>query len=241
MEFYLRIKLTGDGKRIRKHIHVVDIAFTFLNEGNKALAADGNHVIAVLKVKEDYDSMKTELRDIIKAVESLKTITYQDIEYQIDWYLGGDWKFLAMVCGIGSAISKYPCIWCKGRTDEKFDIEQNWSITDVDKGARTVQEILQLCSKRGTLDSKCSCKQPPFFPFIPLHKVVIDTLHLILRISDNLQNLLILELRNKMQLRKKLHSTHLIEMSTDIWQDMNNLSINAIFSFLGLLRRKQKN
>ena len=109
-----------------------------------------------------------------------------------------------MVCGIGSAISKYPCIWCKCRTDEKFDVEQNWSITDVNKGARTVQEIEQLSSGRGSLDLKFSCKQPPFFPSIPLPKVVIDTLHLFLRISDNLQNLLILELRRQDAIEKKV-------------------------------------
>ena len=44
-------------------------------------------LLGVLKVEEDYDTMKTELNDIIKEVESLKTTTYQDIEYQTDWYI----------------------------------------------------------------------------------------------------------------------------------------------------------
>lgn len=44
-------------------------------------------LLGVLKVEEDYDTMKTELNDIIKEVERLKTTTYQDIEYQTDWYI----------------------------------------------------------------------------------------------------------------------------------------------------------
>ena len=37
----LKVKLTGDGTFIGKHIHVVNIAFTLLNEENHAMAADG--------------------------------------------------------------------------------------------------------------------------------------------------------------------------------------------------------
>lgn len=42
-----------------------------------------------------------------------------------------------------------------------------------------------------------NCKTNPLFNFIPIDHVVIDTLHLLLRISDNLIELLIRELRRK--------------------------------------------
>ena len=199
----LKVKLTGDGTFIGKHIHVVNIAFTLLNEGNCAMSANGNHTIAVLKVKEDYENIKSELSDIINEVENLKFIVFNGIHYYIDWYLGGDWKFLAMVCGIGNAISEFPCIWCKCPTSDKFDICKEWSITDPFKGARTVDEIIRLSPRKGTLATKFSCKHPPLFPSIPIFKVVIDTLHLFLRKTDNLQNLLILELRRQDAIDKK--------------------------------------
>ena len=53
----LKIKLTGDGTFIGKYIHVVNIAFTLLNEGNLAISAEGNHTIAIIRVKEDYDEL----------------------------------------------------------------------------------------------------------------------------------------------------------------------------------------
>ena len=44
----LKIKLTGDGTFIGKHIHVVHLPYL--------MTADGNHKIAILKVKEDYET-----------------------------------------------------------------------------------------------------------------------------------------------------------------------------------------
>ena len=55
---------------VNMHIHVVNIAFTLLNEGNCAMSADGNHTIAVLKVKEDYENIKIELSDIINEAKT---------------------------------------------------------------------------------------------------------------------------------------------------------------------------
>ena len=167
------------------------------------MSDDGNHTIAVMKVKEDYENIKSELSDIINEVENLKFIIFNGVHYYIDWYLGGDWKFLAMVCGIGNVISVFPCIWCKCPTSDKFDICKERSITDPLEGARTVDEIIRLSTRKGTLATKFSYKHPPLFPYIPIFKVVIDTLHLFLRITDNLQNLPILELRRQDAVDKK--------------------------------------
>ena len=80
-------------------------------------------------------------------------------------------------------------------TKSKTDLE--WSITDTSKGARTTKEIKEkaLLSKRCTV--RFSCCRAPLFPFIPMERVVIDTLHLFLRISDVLINLLIRDIRIK--------------------------------------------
>ena len=47
----IKVKLTGDGTNIGKHLHVVNFAFTILDEGDAAYSASGNHCIAILKVK----------------------------------------------------------------------------------------------------------------------------------------------------------------------------------------------
>ena len=61
----------------------------------------------------------------------------------IELFLGGDWKFLAIVCGLDSATSQYSCVWCKCPKSERWDMSCEWSITDSKKGARTIEEIAQ--------------------------------------------------------------------------------------------------
>ena len=61
----VRVKLTGDGTNIGKHLHVVNFAFTILDEGDLAYSAAGNHCIAIFKEAEHYDSLKLCLQDIV--------------------------------------------------------------------------------------------------------------------------------------------------------------------------------
>ena len=48
---FLKMKLIGDGTFIGKYIHFVTIAFTLYNEGNLVISAEGNHNIAIIRVK----------------------------------------------------------------------------------------------------------------------------------------------------------------------------------------------
>ena len=49
----IRMKLSGDGTLIGKHLHVINFAFTLLDEGEKAYSYEGNHCLAIFKEKED--------------------------------------------------------------------------------------------------------------------------------------------------------------------------------------------
>ncbi len=104
------VKLTGDGTNIGKRLHVVNFGFTILDEGN---VAAGKHCITIFKEPETYQSLKAALHDIASDVKSLVTIDVNGTTFEVEYYLGGDWKFLALATGIDSASSKYACIWCK--------------------------------------------------------------------------------------------------------------------------------
>ena len=199
----IRVKLTGDGTNIGKRLHVVIIAFTVIDEGVAAMLSEGNHAIAILRTTENYEDLKLELRDIVNEVNTLKNITVDDISYEIEWFLGGDWKFLALVTGIGGAIGTYPCVWCKCPKDKKHDMTLKWSFWNSAHGARSIKETNDLSHRKGTLESKFGCKNRPIFQAIPIDHAIIDTLHLFLRITDNLQTLLILALRVADAIEKK--------------------------------------
>ena len=192
----VRVKLTGDGTYLGS-LHVVTFGFSLIDEGHAAKSATGYHVLCVLKETESYESISIGLRDVIKEVSSISRegITVGGCTYAVEFYLGADWKFLAMVCGIDSANSKYACIWCICPKDVRYDTTKEWSITDEKKGARTIKSIKQASKLPAKSPRKYNCSKLPLFEDVPIHRVIIDVLHLFLRIADNLINLLITELR----------------------------------------------
>ena len=139
------MKLTGDGTNIGKH--VVNFAFTIL-EGDKAHSVAGNHCIAIFKELESYDSIKLCLEDIVEDVKGLNRIHVLGYDLNVEFYLGGDWTFLAMVTGIDSATSTHACIWCKCASLECYNCCQTWSISDSVQGARTIEENLTIGRSR---------------------------------------------------------------------------------------------
>lgn len=102
-------------------------------------------------------------------------------------------KFLAMALGIEAANSTYSCIWYKCPARDCYNITKEWSVTDRTNGsARTIakiQECAQLKKMKNTEDLKCVHK-PTHFLCIPIIRVIPDILHLFLRMSDVLTNLL---------------------------------------------------
>ena len=71
-----------------------------LDEGDKAYSFEGNHPLAIFRSPENYMSLKMALTDIITEVEGLKQITVGEEVFQVEYFLGGDWKFLALITGM---------------------------------------------------------------------------------------------------------------------------------------------
>jgi len=109
----VRIKLTGDGTLISRGLNVVMFAFSILDKDLSPTSVQGNHPIAILKTHESYKTLSDGLQGIIEEAQNLKRIEVDGVCFDIELFLGGDWKFLAMICGIDSASSTYSCIWCK--------------------------------------------------------------------------------------------------------------------------------
>ena len=174
----LRVKLSGDGTNIGKHLHVMNITFTLLDEGSLAYSAEGNHALAIIKEQENYASLQNALEDISEEVGRLTTIEVDEVTYSIQYYLGGDWKFLAIVTGIDSAKSEIACIWCKCGKAERHDMSKCWSILDPTFGARTVEENIKLSQQRQIMSHTLPCS--PQFP----SNVWSLTIYTFLRVSD---------------------------------------------------------
>ena len=157
-----------------------------------------NYILAVIKAGESHETLAGSLSDLITEMQDLKDISLDNEQFYFEFFLGGDWKFLACMCGIGAANADHACIWCRCARLDRCDTKKHWSILDPDNGAHTLDKITKYARSR-----KFNCKSKPLFMFIPLSHIVIDTLHLFLRVSDNLIALLIRELKYNDAIQKK--------------------------------------
>ena len=113
---------------------------TFCIIGESCSRADGQYLLAILKVPEKYESMKSALPELISKICETKSVVVADTEYTLELFLGGDLKFLDQVMGIDSFGSKYSCLWCKCPSELRWDTSKKWSMTNSEEGARTKEK-----------------------------------------------------------------------------------------------------
>ena len=102
-------------------------------------------------------------------------------------FLGGDYKFLLMVMGLKGSTSDYSCLWCKIHKLQRCEMSKDIDFHNTGEIKRTLQEIREF---QGS--TKFCCIHPPLFD-IDLDHVVLDELHLMMRITDRLTDCIITE------------------------------------------------
>ena len=188
----LKVKITGDGTRVSRSMHVVVIRFSIIGTIERSNSPRGNHVLALVNTDENYDGLVEAMEDICRSIESTSFVDIEGSKIDIEHFFCANWKFLALCVGIDAANATYSCIWCKCPSTTRHDLTKTWSITNPNEGARSIEEIKECAGK--TSEEKYNCCRQPILPSIPIHHVVPDVLHLFLRVTDLLTNLLILEL-----------------------------------------------
>ena len=72
-----------------------EMPFTVVTKHCLLLTCARNHTISVVKRKEDYDTLRTSLQNVIREVNSLskdKVFEVDGKQLKIQLYLGGDYK-----------------------------------------------------------------------------------------------------------------------------------------------------
>ncbi|KAJ8018713.1 hypothetical protein HOLleu_43148 [Holothuria leucospilota] len=195
----VRIKITGDGTTIGKRIHITNIAFSIIGEPS-CTGSSGSYLLAIVRVPEKQASLADALSSLISEINSIDSVSAGEESVRVQLYLAGDLKFLNQMMGVEGFNAKHCCLWCICPSELRFDSEKVWCMYNVERGARTVENITKNSSKKGK--ERLNCFSPPLFPSIPVSHVVPDILHLFLRISDQLVNHLLVELKALDNLRK---------------------------------------
>ena len=142
---------------------------------------------------EDYKTLKESLGDVFNELNAMiheGVLTVGDSTVNTEFFLGGDYKFLLLLLGLKGATSNYACIWCKVHKSERWNVNSEYTSYNSTPLCRSLQEIKEMCQKK--TDNYC-CFSEPLLD-ISLDHVVIDELHLMLRVTDVMVENLIIEM-----------------------------------------------
>jgi hypothetical protein len=102
---HVNIRLAGDGTEVGSNFSVLNFTFGFIDQIKTTPqlnpnSVTGNFALGTFYIKkEDHNELKTALQELLDELKVLKTIEIDGIEYTIEFWLGGDLKFLALVLG----------------------------------------------------------------------------------------------------------------------------------------------
>ena len=96
-------------------------------------------------------------------------------KFGLEFFLGGDYKFLLIMLGMKGATSHYACLWCKIPKEHRWQMDKDLDYYNSHPLQHTLEEE--------TAD-KFSCGNEPLIK-IDLDHVVLDELHLLSRFSTS--------------------------------------------------------
>ena len=184
-----RIKICGDGTKVSRIANYVCLSFSLLDDEENVLSAKGVHTVAIINASETYENIATGFADVIKDINALINIHHIDNDgkqIELEFFLGGDYKFLLLVCGLSGATSNYACLYCKVHKDQRWDTSKDLAYYNQPPLARSIDEL-----RNPPKMNYCAVNKPLFD--IPLTHIVVDELHLLLRVTDVLTRNLVEE------------------------------------------------
>ena len=139
---------------------------------------------AIINGPEKYETLKTSISPFFDEVNQLinkGTLFIDGENVELEFFLGGDMKFLLMILGLSSATADYACLWCKIHKDDRWDTSKPMNCYNEEPMRHTLEEIKRLCGSKDNV----GCIHDPLLN-IPITHVIPDELHLLLRITDKL-------------------------------------------------------
>ena len=181
----INLRISGDGRNVGRKVKQVMVTCAILDDKKNLHFLDKHFTIILYPGNENYDSLKNAMKLFLKELHELKEfgLEINDIIWQFNLYFSSDWKFLCICLGFNGANSKYFCPWCETSKDERGNLETNWKMT------KTMEQL------NSDYTAYKGHQQVPLFNMIPLDHWLVDELHVMLRITDHLWNLMLNELR----------------------------------------------
>ena len=146
-------------------------------------------MFCIVNCKEDYDHLKLASKPIFQKINTLyekASIEVEGKHFDLDILMGGDMKFLQLVLGLGGSLCNYSCPWCRVHKNQRDDMTK-----PLDCYYTRGMQITSHNLKKDVVKDYFGVRAQPLVSIEPEH-IIIDELHLLLRICDKLLMNLIL-------------------------------------------------
>ena len=179
----LFIRISGDGRNVRRKVKHVMVTMVLLNNLDGLQKPDNHYTLVLYPGTETYEYLKNALAPLIADLCILKEEGFNQINgnhWPVKLYFSSDWKFLAICLGMKAANAQHFCPWCDCNKD------------NINTTSKTINKSMD--------NIKVNYKQinghikEPLFYMIPLQNWVVDELHVFLRITDRLWELMVSDL-----------------------------------------------
>ena len=184
----VKLKFAADGAKMSRVSNFLVFSLTLL-DNNQVFSSHGQHTIGIASARENYICISESFSDIFNDINDIMgTSIIGEIPfecsngkaYYLELFLGGDMNFLLTALGLNAANSKYSCLCCKIDKYCRGDMSKDENYYSSEKMKRTLHGMKILHSKKS---NDFGCIHPPLLN-IDLNHVVVDKLHLLMRIVD---------------------------------------------------------
>eukprot|EP00731_Ephydatia_muelleri_P033905 Em0041g18a len=214
----IKVRISGDGAKFSRTSSFVLLSYAILMPVGRYLSGIGNHTIAVVKGAEDYDTISTAFAATFQEIDGLQQLGFvavNGVSYNIELFFSSDMKFMLTMLGLNAANSIYACPKCIVHRDCRWDVSKPESYYSTTM-ARTLVTLRRAFASHGRTAAvhQGSVNRP--LTAIPVDHMMIDELHLFLRIFDvMLRNLIKMSEPHTQQLVAYIRSCG---VSFNIWE-----------------------
>lgn len=177
------IKFGGDGTKVSRISNFVSFTLTNLcSQEGKSSSLD-QRVIAITKLHESYDAIKADMHELFEELNSIienPVVTVDGQSVNLAFFMTCDMKMVNLLLGLKAASASQGCPWCTEHSSKYHILPNNY---DEHNKSPMARDILQM---KNCAVFKDGMKNQPLVLF-PVHRIVPDLLHLLLRIVDILE------------------------------------------------------
>ena len=183
----IHLRISGDGRNVGRKVKHVMITVALLDDPTELFKSNYHYTTVLFPGTENYSTLKVAANTLIQELQELSNtgMVINNILWSFELFFSSDWKFLAICLRFNAANSNYFCPWCKIAKNQRGDRQIEWVIS----------KSMSILNENPT--AYPGHQLPPLFNMIPLENYIPDKLHIMLRITDRLWELILQEIKNE--------------------------------------------